>query len=171
MKNLFKTTSIVALVIGSFSFANIKAYTNLYEKIPSQNLIIQSPFNDNESILSSSAFGYGCKTFHVKVNIGIAEVETDVTICAGCPSTGGPCGIKVSKMSNNPDEKEDLSFGAMDLSKILSDKRFADAKEIEVLESSSETSDDITLTVKKGTYKIVKDDKGSGAIVNLERVK
>lgn len=166
MKNLFKVVCIIVMFTGNLIFAN----TGTFNVVKNDNPIVLPSFTKNQTSLNTSFFGYGCKTFHVKVSVKFIEIETDVTVCAGCPGFGGPCGVKVSKTTNLNNE-EDLSFGAMDLAKVLSDKRFEDAKEVEILESSSETNDNITLTVKKGVYRIIKDENGSGAIVNLERVK
>ncbi|MDH6252672.1 hypothetical protein M2347_002399 [Chryseobacterium sp. H1D6B] len=156
MKNLFRITFLFALMLGTFSFANNKTSNGLIESLPSLNHLIKAP----------STFKYGCKTFHVKVSIKLLEIETDVTICVGCTKfMAVTCGGSISK------GQKDLSFGGMDLNTLMKDKKFADAKEITVLESSKETDEDITLFVKKGTYKINKDENGYGTIVNLEQVK
>lgn len=162
MKNLFKLIFVTALLVGSFGFANIKSSNVLHQKNIYPNLLIgQKNFNNQYPI---HFFKYGCKTFHIKVSIKFIEIETDVTVCAGCTKyMAVTCGGSISKNNN-----EDLSFGGMDLTRIMSDERFTDATEIEVLQSSSETSDGITLTVKRGIYKIEKDENGYGTIVNLE---
>ncbi|WP_155845012.1 hypothetical protein [Chryseobacterium daeguense] len=148
MSKLFKLTFILALMFGTFNFATTKANDLPYmqDNIPN--------------------FKYGCKTFHIKVSIKFVEIETDVTVCAGCTSyMAVNCGGSISKNANG----QDLSFGGMNLNDLLKDERFSDAEEIIVLGSSTEKDEETALTIKTGTYKIIKDQDGYGAIVNLEK--
>ncbi|SEW48282.1 hypothetical protein SAMN05421841_3776 [Chryseobacterium wanjuense] len=157
MSKLFKLTFTLVLFIGTFSFANSKSTDIMIDDLPYLNHISNSP-----------TFKYGCKTFHITVSIKFIEVETDVTVCAGCTSyMAVTCGGSISKNAS----EQDFTFGGMDLNQLMKDRRFADAEQITVLASSIETDDNTSLTVKRGTYKIIRDENGYGTIVNLEVTK
>ena len=117
-------------------------------------LLDKKEIKGEEKILTENRFG-GCRTFNVRISIGIISVGSDLTVCCNFL---GQCHTNKQTQTGNTDP---ITGYKADISKLLQTTKSTNADSITILESEVINVDGDYFRLEKGIYKIIDDGNGN----------